>query len=512
MAIDARVHPAVPVDRSRLLVTLGVFERVFLAVRRYWNSIQVGHRGRYSAERLLAFQEYYQRTSPGRAFMVCFLAVLPPFVVAILAEFIPLRPPHEGWKANYMYWISLFVSSLPISTGGVYQVREIIEPGTISMTGVVVTAVRSCTVNVVLTMILAVLWEFPVPFGYVMTVVGPFIGSYMILFLLSVGPRVLASSPMLHRQIFTQMLVIAAQGTLAIAYPTFGAIFNQLSIIGQTVFIFVLPMIKFSIKQFIANTSAHLHEYVGPTVVLSVDVCNVLYVAICVQTAVSPLTSGLQIASDAFFVVMGLRSIYHQSEVSQARQRLISMNSNLPPTLNYIRNLRALLREAFQSPRASERVPIRIRAPFPLPLSDESKAFMEELEHVRRRCSVETEFGKDMRLESITTGSFHARSHYNEWREPSDILSSPKAILVNSSHDYMVTHSTQLTASGTAFDRPILAHQEPSAAPTVNSFPQSKRSRMSGTVGPYHLEVVTSNVQDSSRLFPLRIRRTGRVH
>ncbi|KAE9077040.1 hypothetical protein PF010_g23662 [Phytophthora fragariae] len=100
MALDARVHPVVPVNPPRILVTLGVFERVFRAVRRYWNDIQVGHRGRYSVERLLAFQEYYQRTSRGRAFLVCFLALQPPFVVAILVELIPLKPPDLGWKAN----------------------------------------------------------------------------------------------------------------------------------------------------------------------------------------------------------------------------------------------------------------------------------------------------------------------------------------------------------------------------------------------------------------------------
>ncbi|KAE8877149.1 hypothetical protein PF005_g15030 [Phytophthora fragariae] len=260
-------------------------------------------------------------------------------------------------------------------------------------------------------MLVAALWKFPTPFGFVLSI-APFIAIYMILLTLSIGPRVLATSPALRRQLSSQLLVIAAEGILGIAYPTFGAIFNQLSSVGQTAFIFVLPIIKFSIKQFVAKMSAHLHEYVGLTVLLSVDVCNVLYVAICVQTAVSPITSGLLIASDAFFVLMALRSIYYQSDVSQARQRLLSMNSKLPATLNYIRNLRALLREVFQSPRAAE-VPIRIHAPFPLPLSDESKAFMDDLEQVRRRYSVEA---KDVSDDLKITKNFpRGRSASGSW-------------------------------------------------------------------------------------------------
>ncbi|EGZ18014.1 hypothetical protein PHYSODRAFT_500706, partial [Phytophthora sojae] len=181
----------------------------------HWTSIQVGHRGKYSVERLLSFRDYYVRTSPTRVLIVCATGMLPAFIVAILVEFIPLKPPDEGWKANYTFWIRLYVSSLPIAFGGVYQVKEVIEPGAISTTGIVATAVGSCTCYVALTMLVAALWKFPIPFGYVLTV-GPFVAFYMIFFMLSIGPRVLSSSAVLRRQIFSQMLVIAAQGMLAI--------------------------------------------------------------------------------------------------------------------------------------------------------------------------------------------------------------------------------------------------------------------------------------------------------
>ncbi|KAE8987256.1 hypothetical protein PR003_g23814 [Phytophthora rubi] len=356
---------------------------------------------------LLALNDYYQRTSLAHVVVVCSLGLLPAFVVAVLVECIPFRPPTESWRANYTFWIRLFVSSLPIAFGGVYQVKEVIQPGVISTTGIIATAFGSCACYVALTILVAALWKFPIPFGYVLTI-GPFVFFYMVFFLLSIGPRVLVNSPALRRQIFSQMLVIAAQGLLAIAYPTFGAIFKQLSGHEQTAFVFVLPIIKFSIKQFIATVSSHLHEYVGPTVVLSVDVCNVLYISICVQTAISPLTSALLIGSDAFFVVLALRSIYNQSDVARARRRLLSSSSNVPLKINYLLDLMGLLRDAFQCSLPAP-VPIRIRAPFPLVLSTESATFMNALVRSSQQVGGEVDYSRNLHTESSASTAGAAR-------------------------------------------------------------------------------------------------------
>jgi hypothetical protein len=315
----------------------------------------------------------YRRTSATRVVVVCLFAQLPAFVVAILVECIPLGSPSESWKANYMFWIRLYVSSLPIAVGGVCQVKEVIQPGVITSTGIAATACY-----VALTMAVAALWKFPIPFGYVLTV-GPFVAFYTIFLLASIGPRALARSPLLRQQIAAQMLVIAAQGTLAICYPTFGAVFNQLSGHEQTAFIFVLLILKFCIKQFVAKASTNMHEHIGPTVVLSVDLCNVLYVAICVQTAISPVTTTLMIATDAFFVVLAFRSIYQQTNLMQAR--LASTLTQLQGKNDFLQNLVALIRCAFQTSRAMGGLspPIRIRAPFPLALSTESTRCLDKL-------------------------------------------------------------------------------------------------------------------------------------
>jgi hypothetical protein len=396
-----KLQPAESSQSRNLLIVLDALDMAAQAVGEYWKNIQVGHRGRYSVQRLLSFRDYHRRTSPTRVFFVCLTALVPAFVAAVLVECIPLKPPDEGWKANYMFWIRLYVSSLPIAFGAVYQVKEVIEPDVISPLGIAVTGVGSCTCYVAFTMVLAVVWKFPIPFGYVLTV-APFVCFYMAFFMLSIGPRALSRPTTLRTQLGSQMTVIAAQGCLAIAFPAFSAVFNQLSGSQQSAFIFVLPVIKFCIKQVIAKASAHLHECVGLIVVFSVDVCNVLYVVVCMQTAISPLTTTILITSDAFFVVLALRSIYYQSDSVQTQKALLSLGLQAPASGDYLEAVLLQIRGAFQDKASSAPVPIRVRSPISLPLSVESTRLMSELVHAKRRNGREADSFHQLTLFSST--------------------------------------------------------------------------------------------------------------
>ncbi|KAJ8507356.1 hypothetical protein ON010_g18975 [Phytophthora cinnamomi] len=225
--------------------------------------------------------------------------------------------------------------------------------------------------------------------------------------------------------------------------------------------------------RYFGDSVPNIRGYLPPTLAywanrfhLCVANNQVLYQAVRCQdvgssarTAASPITSALLIGSDAFFVLIALRSIYYQSDVGQARQRLLSMNSKLPATLYYIRNLRALLRDAFQSPPAvrAPRVPIRIRAPFPLHLSAESVAFMDQLELVGRRYSVELpkEATADSTMSKTWSRGRSAKIHYHEKRESSRTMSPTPP---HSSKDYLQIPSTPQRINS-SFPRPVLAHK-----------------------------------------------------
>lgn len=76
-----------------------------------------------------------------------------------------------------------------------------------------------------------------------------------------------------------------------------------------------MPLIKYTTKQIIANAAASLNEYVGPVVVFSVDVFNVFYVAICMQSSKSVLTTLVMVVADGFHMFVALRTIFHLANV-----------------------------------------------------------------------------------------------------------------------------------------------------------------------------------------------------
>ncbi|KAE9284242.1 hypothetical protein PR003_g26901 [Phytophthora rubi] len=242
-------------------------------LKRAWHRGQIGHRSEYSVERLLAFRDYYKRTSTSRAVAVCVLTPVPAIVVAILIDCIPLRDPAEGWQANYLFWVRMFMDTFVIGAGVAEQVRAVIVAGSITNVGVVVIALASSVTYVLMSIAIAATWHFPIPFGYIL-LVGPFLTTFWVFTGLVVGPRLIASSPVLRGQLKSQVLIIFTQGIVSMAYPLFTAVFYRLSGIQQTAFVVVMPLIKFTTKQIIANAAQGLHEHMGSIVVFSVDVFN----------------------------------------------------------------------------------------------------------------------------------------------------------------------------------------------------------------------------------------------
>ncbi|KAG7383509.1 hypothetical protein PHYPSEUDO_003602 [Phytophthora pseudosyringae] len=339
-----------------------------------WHRSHIGHRSEYSVERLLAFRDYYKRTSFTRAVAVCMLTPIPAITVALLIDCTPLRPPSEGWQANYGFWIRWFLALVAVSVGVTLQVREVILPGAISNAGAVVISLGTAVTDVAVAFAVAVTWRFPIPFGYVL-MVGPYLLIVLSLTLLVIGRRLLAESSVLRQQIKSQATIIFAQGAVAMAYPFFTAVFYQLSGPGQTVFVLVIPLFKHVTKHIIANAAQGLHEYIGPIVVFSVDVFNVFYVAICMQISKTMVTTLLIIASDSFHVIVALRDIFHHAKVVTP-----SRDEEPSSSMNYLEDLPNVIRDLFEDADILSRgCRIRVAAPFPLPLSDESSALLNSI-------------------------------------------------------------------------------------------------------------------------------------
>ncbi|KAG6966624.1 hypothetical protein JG688_00006679 [Phytophthora aleatoria] len=101
------------------------------------------------------------------------LTPIPAIAVTLLIDCTPLRAPSEGWQANYAFWTRWFLALVAVSVGVTLQVREAILPGTISNAGAAVIALGTSITDVSVALVIAVLWQFPIPFGYILSWSSP---------------------------------------------------------------------------------------------------------------------------------------------------------------------------------------------------------------------------------------------------------------------------------------------------------------------------------------------------
>ncbi|KAG6970575.1 hypothetical protein JG688_00004788, partial [Phytophthora aleatoria] len=253
------------------------------------------------------------------AVIVCVLSPLSALLVTLAIDCIPLRPPSDGWRENYAVWIRLLLTIFAEALGVPLQVRAVIIPGTISTIGAVIIALGTPISSVLATVMVAAMWKFPIPYGYVI-MLNLYVLFFVMYMFLVIGPRVLASSPMLREQIKSELFIMANQSGVAVSYPIFSAVFNHLSGVQLTLFIFVMPLIKFITKQNIANSATSFYEYVGLILVFSVDLFNVYYVAICMQASKSMSTTLILMGIDSIHVILALRTIFHRTNSAQVTQ------------------------------------------------------------------------------------------------------------------------------------------------------------------------------------------------
>ncbi|POM66326.1 Hypothetical protein PHPALM_17827 [Phytophthora palmivora] len=290
----------------------------------------------------------------------------------LLIECIPLKGPEEGWKANWTMWVRVMVASIFVGGGIVFLSRAIIEEGKISVTRAIGITIVSAILYAALGCLLAATWKYPIPFGMVL-MVCPFVSIIMNLILLSIDFKDLKTNKKLRKQLVGHIIGSSAQSLLVVAYPTFNAVFLHLSGSQQAIFMLVLPVIKFITKQIIAKVATYLEDYIGVVIVFSVDVFNVLYVAICMQTARSSLTTILVMSSDILQIFLALRNVYyHTNHILQQHDK---DKGNVP----YVDKI--LLSVAQFQPRKNPYSgPIRLFMPYKVPLSATSRDLLENVE------------------------------------------------------------------------------------------------------------------------------------
>lgn len=346
----------------------------------FWSKAQIGHHGKYSIERLQALEEYCASTSLLRVVAVCCLTPIPAFLLVLALECIPLRDPSEGWKVNYPTWIRSGIVSYSVAQGLLLQVTGMIPgipmPPAISLLVALSTSV-SC-----MAMLIAITahWVYPIPFAIVFSVM-PFVVFFPIYFGLAIGRRPFLIIPNLLLQLQRQLLILFAQATLVLVYPSFNAIFMSVSLTGQLVALCILPAVKILIKNIVARASGHLEDYIPEIVAFSVDIFNSLYVSACMQSSVRWLTTSLVMAFDVLQAVLAVRDIQQRTTSVQRWNPSGIWHSPqgiLADVLEICRRPELLSASVFQK--------IRLRSPIKLMLSEHNRRVLMSL--IRRRATI----------------------------------------------------------------------------------------------------------------------------
>ncbi|POM75808.1 Hypothetical protein PHPALM_7039 [Phytophthora palmivora] len=350
-----------------------------------WTDIQVGRQGKYSIERLESLDLYCKTTSKTRAILVCILTPLPVMVVVVLIESLPLRPPSDGWAANWVFWIRLTVVVLTLTVAGMSVLRRLVPGLPLTMTKILIIATGSAAGYTGFSVLMAVVIGFPVPLLILMTVIPGSIATGVMLVLVFGTTPFSSSSPLYgHLQRFHNFF--KAHNALLGIYPLFKVLYDCVPVKYQGLAMLVLPIWKFGAKKFVVLSTRGLEDLIPQIVAFIVDFFSALFVSVCMYSSVSITVTVLIIVLDILQTILELREV----RVNAQAVKHLMYNDDIHLTMKQTQNpeveglismILAITRDpkAYTSARMQE---VRLWACIPHPISTERTQLMKTLEEL----------------------------------------------------------------------------------------------------------------------------------
>ncbi|KAG7390139.1 hypothetical protein PHYPSEUDO_008593 [Phytophthora pseudosyringae] len=277
-----QTRPAVSLTDTKTAAQTSLWNRL----EEFWNRIQVGRQGSYSVERLELLDHYCKTTSRTRVFIVCVLTPLPALTAAVLLECLPLRPPSEGWAANWMFWIRLGLMVFTLSLAGFSQINAFIPGFNLTVTKMVIASLGVCIAQTGTYFLEGVVFGFPVPFMWqlgaiTMAVYAPTVTRSV------VGPDLFEKG----------------------VYPLYKVLYDLIPQTYRGVVVVVLPIWKFAAKRFVVQATRELEDFVPELAAFSVDFFSTLFLSVCMATSGSINLSALFIAADVCQSLLAFREV-----------------------------------------------------------------------------------------------------------------------------------------------------------------------------------------------------------
>lgn len=262
---------------------------------------------------------YLESASWLRVFLVCSTVFVPSFTITILIELLPLRPPGDGWQANWVFWIRFFVSSATVTFGTAIQTASMVPSFGLSFRHIMGIAFGTVSCYTLYLLLLANYWRFPVPFAVLVGNPAWQISRYACL-ALAVGAEKYRENPLIKQQADASRPFTIIQTGLILIYPVYNALFLRLHGMAQVAFILVLAAIKYGMSRLLARHSKRvpITKTLG---LVTIELFGALYLFKCMQSAGSMLSGGGLIFVDLIHNLKRIRKL--RKRVKQITQQLV---------------------------------------------------------------------------------------------------------------------------------------------------------------------------------------------
>jgi hypothetical protein len=273
-------------------------------LRRYyeWKNAHA-YLGRYSIEKMVAFEEYQRLTSPARVFAVIVLTPLPALLTVMLLASIPLQSPLLPATSHAAYFVQSWLSFSVVTFGMLLYMRcALALPLTVySHQQCVLISVLTAGANEILVVFVSMLWRFPVPCR---GLVGA--PSYAVLFL--VFHKLILRRKLRHFQdrIRGYLPSCLAQVSTFIVFEAVAILFQKSPVWAKTAIVVSYPLLRGVLKRFVRRFSGSLEDISTESTVCVVEIFGSFFQNVFLQSSCSVAVSGFLILVDVGMALVEL--------------------------------------------------------------------------------------------------------------------------------------------------------------------------------------------------------------
>lgn len=172
------------------------------------------------------------------------MTIIPPIVLVLLVDCIPLRDPSSGWKANWTLCIQVLIRVFCMSFGIALELVVTAPAASFTIKLCALIALSTAIVYLILTVPIAIFVAFPIPF-MIFSTAGLWDISFLVSVAIVAGLSRLQQSNEVKDQVKRFSNIVMVQFPMVMIYPAFNMLCVRLDNMSRMVLILFSPVVKF---------------------------------------------------------------------------------------------------------------------------------------------------------------------------------------------------------------------------------------------------------------------------